>query len=111
MIIVSTGPAVTALVADPLTLLADEGVSVRLKELVAPGTVSAMTGVTLDAVAERGVVRGNTVNGGYTQARADLAAVEALGVCDEEAVELLETRVSPRSGRRGRTCRTWWRSR
>lgn len=30
------------------------------------------------------------MSGGYTQARADLAAVEALGVCDEEVVELLE---------------------
>ncbi|GAQ65579.1 transaldolase [Streptomyces scabiei] len=61
-----------------------------VEELVAPGTVSAMTGATLDAVAERGVVRGNTVNGGYTQARADLAAVEALGVSYEEVVGMLE---------------------
>ncbi|MBP5871081.1 transaldolase [Streptomyces scabiei] len=61
-----------------------------VEELVAPGTVHAMTGATLDAVAERGVVRGNTVNGGYTQARADLAAVEALGVSYEEVVGMVE---------------------
>jgi transaldolase len=61
-----------------------------VEELVAPGTVHAMTGATLDAVAERGVVRGNTVNGGYTQARADLAAVEALGVSYQEVVGMVE---------------------
>jgi transaldolase len=61
-----------------------------VEELVAPGTVSAMPEATLDAVAERGVIRGNTVSGGYTQARADLAAVEALGVSYEEVVRLLE---------------------
>ncbi|MFM9592178.1 transaldolase [Streptomyces scabiei] len=61
-----------------------------VEELVAPGTVHAMTGATLDAVAERGVVRGNTVNGGYTQARADLAAVEGLGVSYAEVVGMVE---------------------
>ncbi|WP_205576381.1 transaldolase [Streptomyces europaeiscabiei] len=59
-------------------------------ELVAPGTVSTMPQATLDAVADRGVIRGNTVSGGYAQARADLAAVEALGVSYEEVVGLLE---------------------
>ncbi|MDX3612926.1 MULTISPECIES: transaldolase [Streptomyces] len=58
--------------------------------LVAPGTVNTMPQATLDAVADRGVIRGNTVSGGYAQARADLAAVEALGVSYEEVVGLLE---------------------
>lgn len=49
-----------------------------------------MTGATPDAVAVRGVVRGNTVSGGYAQARADLAAVEAPGVSHEEVVGPLE---------------------
>ncbi|MFJ1665602.1 transaldolase [Streptomyces bottropensis] len=59
-------------------------------ELVAPGTVSAMPEATLDAVADHGDIRGNTVSGGYAQARADLAAVEALGISYEEVVGLLE---------------------
>ncbi|MFE7842396.1 transaldolase [Streptomyces sp. NPDC057474] len=59
-------------------------------ELVAPGTVNTMPQATLDAVADRGVIHGNTVSGGYAQARADLAAVEALGVSYEEVVNLLE---------------------
>ncbi|WP_326574654.1 transaldolase [Streptomyces sp. NBC_00481] len=59
-------------------------------ELVAPGTVSTMPQATLDAVADHGVIRGDTVSGGYAQARADLAAVEALGVSYDEVVRLLE---------------------
>ncbi|WP_200301167.1 transaldolase [Streptomyces adelaidensis] len=59
-------------------------------ELVAPGTVNTMPEATLDAVADHGAVRGDTVTGGYAQARADLAAVEALGVSYDEVVRLLE---------------------
>ncbi|MEW2401287.1 transaldolase [Streptomyces sp. NPDC046862] len=59
-------------------------------ELVAPGTVNTMPEATLDATAERGVVQGDTVTGGYAQARADLAAVEALGIPYHEVVKQLE---------------------
>ncbi|MFG3102406.1 transaldolase family protein [Streptomyces sp. NPDC048182] len=61
-----------------------------VEELVAPGTVNTMPEATLAATAERGVVRGDTVTGGYAQARADLAAVERLGVSYGEVVEQLE---------------------
>ncbi|MEV6762811.1 transaldolase [Streptomyces sp. NPDC051105] len=59
-------------------------------ELVAPGTVNTMPEATLDATADHGDVRGDTVTGGYTQARADLAAVERLGVSYDEVVGKLE---------------------
>ncbi|MCQ4201115.1 transaldolase [Streptomyces coelicoflavus] len=61
-----------------------------VEELVAPGTVNTMPEATLDATADHGEVRGNTVTGGYAQARADLAAVERLGVSYDEVVEQLE---------------------
>ncbi|WP_432099046.1 transaldolase [Streptomyces sp. WAC 04229] len=61
-----------------------------VEELVAPGTVNTMPEATLDAAADHGDVRGDTVTGGYAQARADLAAVERLGVPYDEVVEQLE---------------------
>ncbi|TDT42929.1 transaldolase [Streptomyces sp. BK208] len=61
-----------------------------VEELVAPGTVNTMPEATLEAAADHGDVRGDTVTGGYAQARADLAAVERLGVPYDEVVEQLE---------------------
>ncbi|MER6169179.1 transaldolase [Streptomyces violaceorubidus] len=61
-----------------------------VEELVAPGTVNTMPEATLDAAADHGDVRGDTVTSGYAQARADLAAVERLGVSYDEVVEQLE---------------------
>jgi transaldolase len=59
-------------------------------ELVAPGTVNTMPEATLEAVAGHGVITGDTVTGGYARARADLAAVERLGISYEEVVQQLE---------------------
>ncbi|MEV7791850.1 transaldolase [Streptomyces sp. NPDC087512] len=61
-----------------------------VEELVAPGTVNTMPEATLDAAADHGDVRGDTVTGGYARARADLAAVERLGISYDEVVEQLE---------------------
>ncbi|MFJ5281991.1 transaldolase [Streptomyces parvulus] len=61
-----------------------------VEELVAPGTVNTMPEATLEAAADHDDVRGDTVTGGYAQARADLAAVERLGVPYDEVVEQLE---------------------
>jgi transaldolase len=58
-------------------------------EPVAPGTVNTMPEATLNATAEHGVVRGDTVTRGYTQARADLRGVEALGISYAEVVRQL----------------------
>ncbi|GHE05727.1 transaldolase [Streptomyces alanosinicus] len=59
-------------------------------ELVAPGTVNTMPEATLNAVADHGEITGDTVSGGYAQARADLAAVERLGISYDEVVQQLE---------------------
>ncbi|MEU6221804.1 transaldolase [Streptomyces sp. NPDC047022] len=59
-------------------------------ELVAPGTVNTMPGATLDATADHGDIQGDTVTGRYGQARADLEAMERLGVSYDEVVAQLE---------------------
>ncbi|GGW09958.1 transaldolase 1 [Streptomyces capoamus] len=59
-------------------------------ELVAPGTVNTMPEATLNAVADHGAITGDTVTGGYARARADLAAVERLGIDYDEVVRQLE---------------------
>jgi transaldolase len=59
-------------------------------ELVAPGTVNTMPEGTLEATGDHGDIHGDTVTGGYAQARADLAAVERLGISYEEVVKQLE---------------------
>ncbi|MET7515579.1 transaldolase [Streptomyces sp. NPDC005480] len=59
-------------------------------ELVAPGTVNTMPEATLKATADHGVITGDTVTGGYEQARADLKAVDALGISYDEVVQQLE---------------------
>ncbi|MFD3496712.1 transaldolase [Streptomyces sp. NPDC058678] len=59
-------------------------------ELVAPGTVNTMPEATLNATADHGLITGDTVTGGYEQARADLAAVEGLGISYDQVVQQLE---------------------
>jgi transaldolase len=59
-------------------------------ELVAPGTVNTMPEATLRATEDHGVVDGDTVRGRYEQARADLDALEKLGISYDEVVQLLE---------------------
>ncbi|MDF3302079.1 transaldolase [Streptomyces tropicalis] len=59
-------------------------------ELVAPGTVNTMPEATLNATADHGDITGDTVTGGYDRARADLAAVERLGISYDEVVQQLE---------------------
>ncbi|MET9512526.1 transaldolase [Streptomyces flavidovirens] len=59
-------------------------------ELVAPGTVNTMPEATLEATADHGQITGNTIAGTYEQARAELDAVEKLGISYNEVVQLLE---------------------
>ncbi|MFE3326299.1 transaldolase [Streptomyces sp. NPDC059176] len=59
-------------------------------DLVAPGTVNTMPEATLNAVADHGRITGDTVRGTYEQARAELAAVEKLGIAYDDVVQLLE---------------------
>ncbi|NML49766.1 transaldolase [Streptomyces sp. R302] len=59
-------------------------------DLVAPGTVNTMPEATLEATADHGEVTGDTIRGTYEQSRAELAAVEKLGISYDDVVQLLE---------------------
>ncbi|ONK15176.1 transaldolase [Streptomyces sp. MP131-18] len=59
-------------------------------ELVAPGTVNTMPGATLRATEDHGEIAGDTIRGTYDRARADLDALEKVGVSYDEVVQLLE---------------------
>ncbi|HEV2088948.1 MAG TPA: transaldolase [Cryptosporangiaceae bacterium] len=59
-------------------------------ELVAPGTVNTMPEATLRAVADHGVVRGDTVTNAYPQAQATLDALAGIGIDYDDVVEVLE---------------------
>ncbi|MBX9244091.1 transaldolase [Actinotalea ferrariae] len=59
-------------------------------ELVAPGVVNTMPGGTLEAVADHGDVRGDTVTGAYDDAAAQVEALAGLGIDLGEVTEALE---------------------
>ncbi|MFD8504834.1 transaldolase [Streptomyces sp. NPDC059687] len=59
-------------------------------DLVAPNTVNTMPEATLVATEDHGEIRGNSVAGTYEQARAELDAVEGLGISYDDVVQLLE---------------------
>ncbi|MFC1413738.1 transaldolase [Streptacidiphilus sp. N1-12] len=59
-------------------------------ELVAPGTVNTMPEATLNAVADHGVVRGDTITGSYAAAQAAIDGLAALGVSYDDVVQVLE---------------------
>jgi transaldolase len=59
-------------------------------DLVAPGTVNTMPEGTLDAVADHGVVTGDTVTGSYAEALQVLDDLKADGIDYDEVVDLLE---------------------
>lgn len=59
-------------------------------ELVAPETVNTMPEATLLAVADHGVVRGDTITGTFEQARKDLQTLADLGISYDQVVDFLE---------------------
>jgi transaldolase len=59
-------------------------------ELVAPGVVNTMPEPTLHAVADHGVVHGNTISGSYTDARRVLDGLAAVGVDYDDVVRGVE---------------------
>ncbi|GAB2603872.1 transaldolase [Streptomyces capparidis] len=59
-------------------------------DLVVAGTVNTMPEATLGATADHGGITGDTVHGTYEQARADLDALERLGVSYDDVVARLE---------------------
>jgi transaldolase len=60
-------------------------------DLVAPNTVNTMPEATLDAVADHGTVKGNTIAGTYDDARKVLADLEGLGIGYDDVIEVLES--------------------
>jgi transaldolase len=61
-----------------------------VEELVAPGVVNTMPEATLEAVADHGDIRGNTIQPYYGQARAHMAALEQAGIDYDDVVRVLE---------------------
>ncbi|MEU3415778.1 MULTISPECIES: transaldolase [unclassified Streptomyces] len=59
-------------------------------ELVAPNTVNTMPEATLEATDDHGEITGDTISGTYEQARADLDALERLGIGYDDVVQVLE---------------------
>lgn len=59
-------------------------------ELVAPGVVNTMPEKTLEATFDHGVITGDTVTGGYAEAKAVFDALEKLGVDFDDVTQVLE---------------------
>lgn len=59
-------------------------------DLVAPGVVNTMPEATLLAVADHGLIRGNTIHGTYAEARRVLDELAAVGISYDEVVQVLE---------------------
>ncbi len=59
-------------------------------DLVAPGIVNTMPEPTLDAVADHGQLRGDTISGTYDEARKVFADLEALGIGYDDVTAVLE---------------------
>lgn len=59
-------------------------------ELVARGVVNTMPEKTLEATFDHGVVTGDTVTGGYEEARAVFAALAEIGVDFDDVTQILE---------------------
>jgi transaldolase len=61
-----------------------------VEELVTQGVVNTMPQATIDAFADHGEVRGDTVRGTYDEARKVIADLEKLGISYDEVVQILE---------------------
>ena len=59
-------------------------------ELVTRGVVNTMPEATLDAVADHGVIRGDTIRGEYASAAATMQALADIGVDVDDVVRVLE---------------------
>ncbi len=64
--------------------------TIYVEDLVAPGTVNTMPEATVHAMADHGVMRGNTIAGSYDDSRAVFADLAALGIEYDDVVKVLE---------------------
>ncbi|MGN9775775.1 transaldolase [Micromonospora sp. H33] len=63
---------------------------IYVEELIAPGTVNTMPESVIDAFADHGEVRGDTVTGAYDDARRVFAGLESVGVDMADVIDTLE---------------------
>ncbi|ABP55527.1 transaldolase [Salinispora tropica] len=63
---------------------------IYVEELIAPGTVNTMPEPVINAYAEHGETRGDTVTGGYDEAREVFASLTAAGVDLTDVIDTLE---------------------
>src|SRR5690606_23927098 len=61
-----------------------------VEELIAPGTVNTMPGQTIQAYADHGETRPDTITGSYADARQVLDALAQVGVDYDDVVAVLE---------------------
>jgi transaldolase len=61
-----------------------------VEELVAPGTVNTMPEATLEAVADHGAIRGDTVTGNYAEARQAFDDLKSAGIDMDDVTDVLE---------------------
>ncbi|GAA1647048.1 transaldolase [Kribbella alba] len=61
-----------------------------VEELVTSGVVNTMPQATIDAFADHGEVKGDTVRGTYDEARKVIADLEGLGISYDQVVQVLE---------------------
>jgi transaldolase len=61
-----------------------------VEELVAPGTVNTMPQATLEAVADHGAIRGDTVTGYYAEARQAFDDLKSAGIDMVDVTDVLE---------------------
>jgi transaldolase len=61
-----------------------------VEDLVAPGTVNTMPEATLEAVADHGAIRGDTVTGNYAEARQTFDDLKSAGVDMVDVTDVLE---------------------
>ncbi|TWD84405.1 transaldolase [Kribbella amoyensis] len=61
-----------------------------VEDLVTANVVNTMPQATIDAFADHGEVRGDTVRGSYDEDRQVIAGLEALGISYDEVVQVLE---------------------
>jgi transaldolase len=61
-----------------------------VEELVAPGTVNTMPEATLEAVADHGAIRGDTVTGNYAEARQVFDDLKSAGIDMVDVTDVLE---------------------
>ena len=61
-----------------------------VEDLIAPHTVNTMPEATMRAMADHGVVPGNTITGTYDEARQVFADLEKLGISYDDVVAVLE---------------------